>query len=172
MTLKLISKTNFPNYIALSSDVLPNATVARASIIGGTILLSDTDTYKLILPSLKIIPFSYSNDISGTLPEFVSAEIGNIDSSTVVLTLSENIVANDYSLGFTIKINGISELINSATRQSNHAIIYFILDDSVISTDNITIEYNSNRGGISSETGVVYLNDITPQEVQNNVSPP
>ncbi len=171
MTLKYISSTNFPNYIAESSDILDNATIAGASRIGATILLTDTGDYKIILPNLKLVPFSLSNGTSGTFPEFVSSEIDNVDSSTVVLTLSENILANDYGLGFTIKINGIPELIDGATRQSNHAVIYFLLDDSVISTDEITIEYNSSVGGIVSQVGTVYLNDFS-EAVINNVSPP
>jgi hypothetical protein len=172
MALQAIGKNNVPSYLALSSDVEDNATIPGAYRIGHTVYLTDLAEYRLILPSLKLIPFAYSNGTAGVLPEFVSAEVGTVDDVTVVLTLNEDVVASDYALGFTIKKNDVEQTISSATRQTDHAVIYFVLADAVEEGDSVNIEYNMSDGGIVSETGTVYLENISSEEVTNNVVAP
>lgn len=169
MTSILISKKGTPNYIALSSDIQDNGTIPNTSLIGKSVYLTDLQEYRLILPSLKLIPFGWENGTSGVEPEFDSAEIGNVDEFTVVVTFTENIVASDYSGGVTIKVNDEVKEIDSAIRQSDHAVVYYVLTEEVLDTDVVTWEYNMQSGGIISETGYVYLENVSPQLVTNNI---
>ena len=169
MALKPVNEKIIPAYLALSSDIQDNGTILGATLIGKTVYLTDTGDWKIILPNLKLVPFSLSNGTSGVLPEYDSSEIGTVANDTVVLTFSEDIVAPDYALGFTIKINGEVTEILSATRQTNHAVIHFVIAEAT-STDVLTIEYDSLIGGISSEVGSVYLEDMTPNTITNNIA--
>ncbi len=53
MTLKFIRKDTAPTYIALSSDIVTNQ-IAGASIIGGTVFLTDTGDWKVISDDLTL----------------------------------------------------------------------------------------------------------------------
>lgn len=169
MALSFVSETGYPNYIALSTDIEDNGTIIGAGRVGNIIFLTDTSEYKLILPNLKLIPFALTNGTSGVAPNYTSSEIGNVDDTTVALTLSENVVSNDYSLGFTIKVDGVTGIVSSATRQSTHSIIYFVLASAVTHGQAVTIEYDSTSGGIISETGSVYMETFSAQSVTNNI---
>jgi hypothetical protein len=169
MSLTFTGLKTFPTYLALSSDILDNATIPNASLVGRVVLLTDTGAYKLILPNLKLIPFSFANGTSGVAPAYVSSEIGTVNATTLVLTLSENVVATNYASGFTIKVAGVSRTISSATRQATHSIIRFVLGSAVTTGQTVTIEYNSSSGGIISQTGSVYMADVSAQTATNNV---
>lgn len=47
MTLVFISENNTPNYLALSSDISAGK-IAGATLVGGTVLLTDTNAWKII----------------------------------------------------------------------------------------------------------------------------
>jgi hypothetical protein len=166
--LTFIGLKTLPNYLALSTDIEANGTITGATLVGKTVLIVDTGDWKLILSNGKLIPFSLTNGKSGTLPTFTSAEVGAVNATTVAVTFSENIVASDYKLGVTIKVAGVSKTIATATRQANHASVYYVIP-TVTHGQSITWEYNQLVGGISSETGTVYLNDVVPQAVTNTV---
>lgn len=108
-----------------------------------------------------------------TPPLFVSAEIGDVDATTVVVTFDRAVLAaeNDFLLGVTIKINGSAATLISGIRQTNHAIVYYALTPAVISTDTVTWEYNAAIGIIVSEIDGAALADVTAQSVTNNVAP-
>ncbi len=169
MTLVYIGSNNLPTYIAVNADIEDNATIVGAYRIGKLIYLSDTQTYKLILPNLKLIPFAFANGTAGTEPTYVSSEVGIVSSTIVVVTFSENISAVDYLLGVKIKVSGTSVTISSGVRQANHAVVRYTITPAVVNGNIVTWEYNSVLGGIVSETGTVYLENVTPQIVTNNV---
>lgn len=101
---------------------------------------------------------------------YSNAEIGNVDASTVVVTFTENINAAAYDNGVTINVNGSTAVISSATRQANHAIVYYVLNAPVIHTDVVTFRY-TKPGAVSyltNDSGVELAN-IPPQTVTNNV---
>lgn len=74
---------------------------------------------------------------------FVSAEVGSIDNSTVAVTFSGPVsaIGDDYASGVTIKVNDSAVAVSSATRQSNHALVYYVLGAVVHSGDTVTWEY-------------------------------
>ncbi len=168
MTLTFVGKHSVPAYIALETDIEDNDTIPGAFLIGKTVFLTDIQEYRLILPDLKLIPFAYANGISGVAPTYVSSEVGSVADTTVVVTFSENILAPDYKLGVIIKVNGISRTISSGTRQATHSIVRYVLAVPVVALDVVTWEYSELIGGIHSETGTVFLADVSPQVVTNN----
>lgn len=102
-------------------------------------------------------------------PQFSAAEVGTVNALTVVVTFDSNISASDYSAGVTIKVNGTSTSITSATRQANHAIVYYVIP--VLwhgSGDTVTWEYASGSGNIVAESDSTLLGDVSAQSVTNN----
>lgn len=102
-------------------------------------------------------------------PLFSAAEIGAVNASTVAVTFDGDVTASDYATGVTIKVNGTATSITSATRQSNHAIVYYVIP--VLwhgSGDTVTWEYASGSGNIISELNGVVLGDVTAQSATNN----
>lgn len=112
--------------------------------------------------------------ISNT-PAFASAEIGAVNTTTLVLTLSRavNSATADYKTGFTITKNGIVQTITSATLEAgNHAKIDFVVPASN-GTDVWTIAYDATTGNLRDElfqafTGYA-MATFTAQSVTNNV---
>lgn len=176
MTVTFIGNDRIPNFLALTSDIRDNGTLPAAGLIGKLVYFSDDGSWGVILPNLKIGGYTFGTGTTGTEPTFVSAEIGTVNDTTLVLTLSENIIsanvsAPNYLAGFSVKVNGVDVEITSATRQTNHAIIYFVLVNPIVFGDIVSIEYNSEIGGIRSQTGTVYLNSFS-EDVTNNVPLP
>lgn len=99
-------------------------------------------------------------------PFVLSAEIGNVDESTVAVTFDQFVVSSDYLNGVTIKVNGSPVSIDTAERQSNHALVYYVLNSPVEFGDVVVWEYLD--GLIAAEDDGVQLHG-TVQPVTNNV---
>lgn len=102
-------------------------------------------------------------------PLFVSAEVGTVNASTVAVTFDQDVSASDYSAGVTIKVDGTATSIASATRQGNHAIVYYVIP--VLwhgSGDVVTWEYAQASGNIIAEDDSTPLSNVTAQSVTNN----
>jgi len=111
-----------------------------------------------------------SSGVAPTTPTYSSSEIGTINAYTIPVTFSEDISASNYAAGVTIKVNGVSTTITSATRQSNHAIVRYVIP--VLyhgSGDVVTWEYNSAVGNIVSEDDATALGNVPAQTVTNNI---
>lgn len=104
-------------------------------------------------------------------PHFSSAEVGNVNASTVAVTFDTNIVADgsNYSAGVTIKVNGSTRSFESGIRQANHAVVNYALASPVQAGDTVTWEYSAAAGSIVSESDGTALADVTAQTVTNNV---
>ncbi len=104
-------------------------------------------------------------------PQFASAEVGNVNASTVAVTFDSAIVAagSDYSTGVTIKVNGSAAAFESGIRQSNHAIVYYALSSAVLGGDLVTWEYSATAGAITGELYGLALPDVSAQSVANHV---
>lgn len=111
-----------------------------------------------------------TNHIAAVPPTFSSAEVGTVLATTVAATFSVNLNAtgSDFKTGFTIKVNGGAVAIGTATRQSNHAIIYFTVP-AVIALDTVTIEYAHPAGVVFNEADGGFMATFTAQAVTNNV---
>lgn len=101
-------------------------------------------------------------------PVFSSAEVGNVNASTVSVTFSVNVSASNYATGVTIKVNGSAATISSATRQANHAVVYYALSAAVVNGNTVTWEYSG--GNITNEATGAALQTTSAQSVTNNVS--
>ncbi len=112
---------------------------------------------------------SVTNNVVVSGPQFSAAEIGTVNASTVAVTFDSNVSASNYATGVTIKVNGTATSITSATRQANHAIVYYVIP--VLwhgSGDTVTWEYASGSGNIVSESDSTPLGDVSAQSVTNN----
>jgi hypothetical protein len=103
----------------------------------------------------------------GVAPQYSVSEIGTVNGYTVVVTFDMDISASNYATGVTIKVNGETQSIESATRQANHAIVYYVIPDGFfVNTDVVTWEYTG--GNIVSESDATALDTVTAQTVTNN----
>ncbi len=78
-------------------------------------------------------------------------------------------MATDYANGVTIKVNGVAATISSAERQSDHAVVRYVLAEAVQAGDTVTWEYVAASGNISAEDDGDPLEDVSAQSVTNNV---
>lgn len=101
-------------------------------------------------------------------PAFSAAEVGTVNASTVAVTFSIDVSASDYAAGVTIKVNGSGATISSATRQANHAVVYYVISAAVANGDAVTWEYAG--GSIVNEATGAALQTTNAQSVTNNVA--
>lgn len=100
-------------------------------------------------------------------PYVLAAEIGTVDELTIAVTFDQAVAASNYVTGVTVKVNGTPASIDTAERQENHAIVYYVLDDPVEAGDVVLWEYLD--GLTAAEDDGVSLPGLV-QPVTNNVS--
>lgn len=107
----------------------------------------------------------------GDAPQYLASEIGDIDRATLEVTFDRDIFSpgSNYALGVVIKKNTITQTINSATRQSNHAIVHYVLSTNGDTNDVFTWEYDDATGDIEAETGGADLEDVAAQSAVNYI---
>jgi hypothetical protein len=100
----------------------------------------------------------------------VAPEVGDVDESTVVVTFSRaiNSPALGYDAGVAID-NGGAVGIDSATRQTNHAIVYYAIDTPVDLPDTPTWAYTAASGDLEGEGDSIAMDDIAATPVTNYV---
>lgn len=103
-------------------------------------------------------------------PVFVSAEVGDVNASTVVVVFSQEITALNFGTGVTIKKNGSAQTIASASLQSGYKTVRYVLSAPVTNGDTVTWEYNAGAGNIITPVDLP-LADVSAQSVTNNASP-
>lgn len=103
-----------------------------------------------------------------TPPEFLSGEEGDVTHATLVVTFSENVSASDYALGVTVKYDAVSQTISSATRQTNEAIVHYLLSADPITDDTITWEYSDTVGDYQDAAGN-QMGDRAASACTNNI---
>lgn len=106
-------------------------------------------------------------------PQFASAEIGNVDNLTIVVTFDMDVSAagDDYLTGVVVNVNGLLTVTSSGTRQANHAIVHYVITTPVANGDTVTWNYNDTTGLIVSEADGIPLADVAQAGVTNNVAP-
>lgn len=158
-------------------------TAAELSINGGQYSLEGREyalpvitqpaTYPQIsgAPIVVYVVNSSEDGCTGTVPTFVSAEIGNVNDTTVVVVFSEPVAASNFASGVTIKKNTVSQAIASAVLQPDTVTVYYVLDDAVIFGDTVTWEYAQASGNIVEATcNTESLSNVSAQSVTNNVA--
>ena len=102
-------------------------------------------------------------------PAFSSAEIGTVNDTTLAVTFSTEVTAGDYSDGVTVEVDGSPVEISSATRQTDHTKVHYVIP-AVVFGGVVTWSYDDLTGGIASEVDGSPLDDVTDGEVTNNVA--
>ena len=92
-------------------------------------------------------------------PQLLTIEIGNVDDSTITLTFSEPVQANNFADGWTLTKNGVPLPILSTAIISNK-VVYFGVDVR-LSTDTIQAVY-SVAPTFSDPSRTSYINNWTP----------
>ena len=100
---------------------------------------------------------------------FSSAEVGNVDASTVAVVFSQGVHASNYATGVTITVAGAGATISTATRQSNTKVVYFALSAPVITGQAVTFAYNSGPGDYTNLAASEDLPTIPSRNVTNNL---
>lgn len=80
----------------------------------------------------------------------LSAEIGNVNATTIALTFKQSVSArnDDYLSGFGVQVNSLDATILSSARQADNITLYMVLNSPVHSGDTVTISYNKTAGKI------------------------
>jgi predicted transcriptional regulator len=113
------------------------------------------------------------NDTGGNLvfldtPAFSSAEIGTVDAVTLVVNFTTEVASADFAAGVTIKVDDAAQEIASATRQTDHTVVHYVIP-TVANGSTVTWAYDDLTGGIASANDGTILDAITAQAVTNNV---
>jgi hypothetical protein len=115
------------------------------------------------------IPVYPVNNWPGNIaPTLVSAEVGNVDTTTIAVTFDQAVTAANYKTGVTIKNGGATQTISTGTRQTNHRIVYYVITLVVAPGDVVTIRIDATNV-ITSESGGVALADTGTRSVTNHV---
>lgn len=107
-------------------------------------------------------------------PIFVSAEVGTVDESTLVVTFDKNVTADNYTEGVTVQKNSVTILggsglaIDSATRQSDQKVVHYHLPFAIAAGDVVTFAYTEATGNISNLDGQ-RMKSCAAKTVTNNV---
>jgi hypothetical protein len=113
---------------------------------------------------------SVANNVPIVTPHFSAAEIGVVNATTVAVTFDVNVNAagSDFKTGVTINVNAAPVVIATGTRQTNHAIVYYVIP-AADANDVVTWAYNAGTGHIVSEADGTVLASVTAQAVTNTI---
>jgi hypothetical protein len=100
-----------------------------------------------------------------------NGEIGDVALTTVEVRFNTDVVSptDDYISGVTIKRNSVSQTISSATRQSNHRLVHYVLDTDMDINDAITFEYDDDFGDYQIEDTGNDAGDIAAESMVNYI---
>jgi hypothetical protein len=101
--------------------------------------------------------------------DVAAAEAGDVGTTTVEVRFTQNVNATDYKAGVTIKVNSISQTINTATRQGDHRYVYYVIASAADADDSITWEYDSGAGDYQDDEGNP-MGDISATPVTNYIA--
>ncbi len=125
--------------------------------------------YRTIARSVSLFgphrAYVVSNAIS--LPVVNGSEIGNQTNATVTVIFSQAVTASNYSLGVTIKLDGVPVSISSAVIQDDHLVAIYTLSTNAKSNSLVNFIYSDVVGDYANNLeGALGPVNIT---VTNNV---
>lgn len=106
--------------------------------------------------------------VVGSAPTFVSAEIGNLNASTVTVTFSDLATAVNFANGVTVTINGVPQVAASGAVLVNPVVQYGILIPASTG-DVVTWAYAKSSGDTMGLNTGTLLDDVSAQPVTNNL---
>jgi hypothetical protein len=107
-----------------------------------------------------------------TAPAYGSAEIGNVDTDTIVVTFTEtvNSPGANYSAGVTIEADAVGQTISSSARQSDQRKVHYNLSAVLTLQQVVTWAYASASGDIEDQAVPPNaLADVATKTVINNI---
>lgn len=104
--------------------------------------------------------------VSGINLRFSSGEAGDTGTTTIEVTFTDNVTATDYKAGVTIKVNAVSQTINTATRQADHRVVHYVIAAAADVNDTITWEYSAGGGDYQDDNGDP-LGDVSAETLDN-----
>ena len=106
-----------------------------------------------------------------TLPSalgYSAGHVGDVATTTIEIHFSGNVNATDYTAGVTIKVNSVSQTITSATRQSDHTQVFYVIAAAVDVDDVLTFQYDDATGDYQDDLGA-QMGDIAATTTTNYV---
>lgn len=103
------------------------------------------------------------------VPSLVSAEVGEVDATTVVAVFSSEIAASNYATGVTIKVDTVAKTISAAERQADFKTVHYTIP-AVVFGEVVTIAYSDVTGEYKSKNDDSPLDTFAATEVTNNVA--
>lgn len=101
------------------------------------------------------------------LPQVLSSQIGDTGNNIVVVQFTQTITSSNFSMGVTIKINGVPASISSAVPQGDNLAVIYTLNTSAKSNSTVNYVYSDVVGDYTnSQSGPLGAVNIT---VTNNV---
>lgn len=150
-----------------------NLALAFAVASGDVVVVSYDSTPGGIQSATGAKVGSFTNEavVNGSVethPAFVSAEIGVVDESTLVITLDVAVESqtNDYESGFSVSVNA-TPVTFTAPGNVGGTTISLLLDSPVVDSDVVLVSYDHTAGDIVDSTSGVPLSDFTGEAVVN-----
>lgn len=103
MAVTFIGKLNTPNYTALSTDIALDGTLPKAYIIGATVLLTDTNIWKVVKDDLTLADYALPISFNG------SVDIGAVH---IDQQLSESVELAPYYDTKSVTVPGTAEALS------------------------------------------------------------
>ena len=152
MGIYSISPTAFPTYIAESTDIV-GGKIKGAGIIGGTVYLTDTLTWKIVSGNLQLVDFKLPANYTA-LPSAASQEVSTDEDVQKAITLS----------GIKADAIGLEYII---TQQPEHGTLTGVLpavtyvpDENFNGTDEFTFIVNDGMSNSVPATISITINPI------------
>ena len=87
-------------------------------------------------------------------PSFENGEEGDVTNAIVAVTFSEEVFSGDFTVGPTIRFNGVAGTITSAAKQSDPIVVYYTMQAPYAdANDSITFEYSDVAGDYADGVG-------------------
>lgn len=112
-------------------------------------------------------------NLASPVAKIDSLTIGPVDSKTVEIDFNVDIESPsmDYTLGVTIKVDGMTRTITAAARQADNSIVRYTIAG-VFGNESVTWEYNSDVGDLRRVSDSEDLVTVNPQNVGNSTFDP
>ena len=84
---------------------------------------------------------------------FWVGECGDVAYTTVEVEFTEAINSTNYKAGVTIRVNAVSRVIDTATRQADRRFVYYVVASAVDVNDTLSFEYDDALGDYENDLG-------------------
>jgi uncharacterized repeat protein (TIGR02059 family) len=119
---------------------------------------------------LKDFEKAITNDVTGESPELESATLtANGTEITAAFSMKMAAGINSQKGQFAVRVNGLTNTIQSMTRDADHKIYLIEVADEIVYGERVTLSYT--KGSVKAEYGT-WLESFSDFTVENEVPPP